>query len=74
MTDIFDRKTAQNNAVAITGTKIIINSFKFFSSCQCLRKNSLFREKEVGGDFCGYFERNYWVFSRALKVETTSSL
>lgn len=38
------------------------------------KKNSIFREEEVGGDVCGNSERNYWVFSRALKVETTRSL
>lgn len=52
----------------------LINSFKFYCTCQRLRKqNIVFREEEVGGD-CGNFERNYWVFSRALKVETASSL
>lgn len=38
------------------------------------KKKSILREEGVGGDVCGNSERNYWVFSRALKVETTSSL
>lgn len=56
--------------------KKYINSFKFYCTCQCLRKKkkSILREEGVGGDVCGNSERNYWVFSRALKVETTSSL
>lgn len=69
-------KVAQNNAKLQRHElpPSIINSFKFYYTCQCLRKTSLFTEEEVGGDLCGNFERNYWVFSRALKVETTSSL
>lgn len=39
-----------------------------------LKEKQLFREKEVVGDFCENFERNYRVFSRVLKAETTSFL
>lgn len=31
-------------------------------------KNSLFRDEEVGGDFCGNFGRNYWVFSNTSSL------
>lgn len=50
-----------------------IYSFKYYAHALKTHTHSLLRE-EVGGDFCGNFERNYWVFSRALKAETTGSL